>query len=177
MEHKQNKPTYKKDFQDDYINYLLRLFENEDKRLSIIEGKISQLINQSGLIISIVVFIIPLFYDKLSNLCLCIKIALGLVFLTTIVLIGISIFKASEVLKVHKFRYTDTSVITLKQEFNKLKDFKNEYINDLIYSIDNNKAINDIKANILIKSNKFFIYGVYGLIGLAISLLVAFFIF
>lgn len=168
-------PKFKKEFQDDYIQYLLRLFENEDKRLSVIEAKISQLISQSGLIISIVAFIVPLFYDNLKDLNLCSKIFLGVVFLTTVVLIGISIFRASEVLKVYKFNYSDCSTLTLQQDFKKLKDFKTDYINDLMHSINNNRVQNNKKATILIQANKFFIYGIYGLICLTITLLVMFF--
>lgn len=168
-------PKFKKEYQDDYIQYLLRLFENEDKRLSVIEGKISQLINQSGLIISIVAFIIPLFYDNLKNLHLCPKIILGVIFLSTVGLIGVSIFKASEVLKVYKFNYSDCSVITLQKDFKKLKHFKTEYINDLIYSLENNRGLNDKKATILIRANKFFILGTYGLICLTIFLILIFF--
>ena len=44
---------------DEYISYLLRLFDNEDNRMNKLEGKITQLIAQSGLIISIITFIIP----------------------------------------------------------------------------------------------------------------------
>lgn len=166
---------YNKDLQDDYIGYLLRLFDNEDKRLNIIEGKISQLINQSGLIISIVAFIIPLFYDKFSCINLYLKVAMGTLFILTIIFVGLSIYNASEILKIHKFKYTDCSVKTLEKEFKKTHHFKDEYISDLIYSINSNRVLNDVKGNILIRSNKFFIYGIYSLILLAVLLLVAFY--
>ena len=58
---------YKEELHNDFIDYLLRIFENENKRLDVIESKISQLIAQSGIIISIISFIIPFMYDKLSN--------------------------------------------------------------------------------------------------------------
>ena len=125
---------YNKDLLDDYINYLLRLFQNEDSRLNIIESKVSQLISQSGLIISIISFIIPLFYDKLNCLDLGFKIVLGLMFVLTIIFLGLSIFKAGGIFKIYKFKYSDCSVETLKKNFEKSENFKEEYISDLICS-------------------------------------------
>lgn len=174
---KKNKIKFNKDLLDDYVSYLLRIFENEDRRLNIIESKITRLIGQSGLMISIIAFIIPLFYDKLNCLNLPFKITLGLIFIITILLIGVSIYSASEVLKIHKFNYADCSVETLKKDFKKGQDFKEEYIADLIYSINNNRKLNDIKGTILIKANKFFIYGVYSLIILAILLLLGYYFY
>lgn len=166
---------YNKNLLNDYINYLSRLFENEDSRLNVIEGKISQLIGQSGLIISIISFIIPLFYDKLNCLDLGFKIVLGLVFVLTIIFLGLSIFKASAIFKINKFKYADCSVETLKKNFKKSKNFKEEYISDLIYSINNNKGLNNTKGSILIWANRFFIYGIYSLILLSILLIIGYY--
>lgn len=172
-----NKQKYNKDLLDDYLGYLLRIFENEDKRLNIIEGKVSQLINQSGLIISLIAFIIPLFYDKLNVLFLTYKVVLGISFVLTIFLIGLSIYHSSKIFRIHKYKYADCSVDTLKKNFKKAQDFKEEYISDLIYSIENNQRLNDVKGSILIKANMFFIYGIYSLILLALLLLTAFYFF
>ncbi|WP_031445855.1 hypothetical protein [Arenibacter algicola] len=166
---------YNKDLLDDYINYLLRLFQNEDSRLNIIENKVSQLISQSGLIISIISFIIPLFYDKLNCLDLGFKIVLGLMFVLTIIFLGLSIFKASGIFKIYKFKYSDSSVETLKKNFEKSESFKEEYISDLIYSINNNKALNNTKGSILIWANRFFIYGIYSLILLSFLLIIGYY--
>jgi hypothetical protein len=57
------------DFNDQHVNYLLRIFENEENRLNKLENKITQIIAQSGLIISIITFIIPLFYETLKCIC------------------------------------------------------------------------------------------------------------
>ena len=81
---------------DEYISYLLRLFDNEDNRMNKLEGKITQLIAQSGLIISIITFIIPLFYDSLKCISIGPKILLGATFLVTVILLCISIFYASK---------------------------------------------------------------------------------
>ena len=166
---------YNKDLLDDYINYLLRLFQNEDSRLNIIESKVSQLISQSGLIISIISFIIPLFYDKLNCLDLGFKIVLGLMFVLTIIFLGLAIFKASGIFKINKFKYSDCSVETLKKNFEKSENFKEEYISDLIYSINNNKALNNTKGSILIWANRFFIYGIYSLILLSFLLIIGYY--
>jgi len=48
------KEQTEKQLSDEYISYLLRLFDNEDRRMNKLESKITQLIAQSGLIISIV---------------------------------------------------------------------------------------------------------------------------
>lgn len=172
---KKNELKQNKDLLDDHINYLLRIFENEDKRLIIIENKVTQLINQSGLIISIIAFIIPLFYDKLNCVNVYIKTSLGSIFIITIILIGISIYIASGIFKIHKFQYADCSEDTLKKEFKKVKDFKKEYISDLDYCISKNRGLNNEKGSILIKANKLFIFGIYSLILLAIMLIITYF--
>lgn len=166
---------YKKTLQDDYIQYLLRLFENEDKRQNVIEGKISQLINQSGLIISIIAFIIPLLYDKLNTLNICFKLLIGVVFIITISLIGFSIYFSSRILRINKFNYADCSPSTVKKEFDKDREFKDEYIDDLIYSLGKNKGVNDSKGTILMKSNRLFVYGLYGVVIQAIILIIAYY--
>ncbi|GAA3569783.1 hypothetical protein [Snuella lapsa] len=170
-EKNKKKETHQKNqLLDDKISYLLRLFENEDKRLTIIENKITHLIGQSGLIISIIAFIIPLFYDKLNNINICTKIGLGLIFILTIILLGLSIYKASEIFKINKFQYADCSPETVNKEFRKIKDFKIEYISDLDYCINKNKGLNNRKGSILIEANHLFIYGIYTLTLLAILL-------
>lgn len=176
LENEEKELKYNKNLLDDYINYLLRLFENEDSRLNIIEGKISQLIGHSGLIISIISFIIPLFYDKLNCLVLGFKIALGLVFVLTIISLGLSIFKASGILKINKFKYADCSVETLKKKFKKSENFKEEYISDLIFSINNNKSLNNTKGSILISANRFFVFGIYSFILLSILLVIGYYL-
>lgn len=160
---------------DEYISYLLRLFDNEDRRMNKLESKITQLIAQSGLIISIVTFIIPLFYDSLKCINLTLKVILALTFLVTIILLCISIFYASKIFNIKNFKYADCSEETVRSGHRKVSEFKKEYIDDLIFSIDRNRGLNNIKGTILLKSNKFFAFGIYFLVGLTTELLVVFF--
>ena len=165
---------YKEELHNDFIDYLLRIFENENKRLDVIESKISQLIAQSGIIISIFSFIIPFMYDKLSNENCLFKVAIVLLFFTTLLLFGISIHNASKVYKVSDFKYMDCSPETVDEKFDSENDFKNEYINDLKNSIKNNKKTNNKKASKLITANLYFKLGVYSLILLSLILVINF---
>lgn len=157
---------------DEYISYLLRLFDNEDRRMNKLESKITQLIAQSGLIISIVTFIIPLFYDSLKCIRLELKITLASTFLVTVILLCISIFYASKIFNIKNFRYADCSEETVRNGHKKILDFKKEYIDDLIFSIDRNRGLNNTKGTILLKSNRLFAFGIYFLVGLTIELLI-----
>ena len=168
------KEQIEKQLNDEYISYLLRLFDNEDRRMNKLESKITQLISQSGLIISIVTFIIPLFYDSLKCIRLELKITLALTFLITVILLCISIFYASKIFNIKKFRYADCSEETVRNG-HKILEFKKEYIDDLIFSIDRNRGLNNTKGTILLKSNRLFAFGIYFLVGLTIELLVVFF--
>ena len=162
---------------DEYISYLLRLFANEDNRMNKLEGKITQLIAQSGLIISIITFIIPLFYDSLKCISIGPKILLGATFLVTVILLCISIFYASKIFNIKKFKYSDCSEETVRKGHKKMPEFKKEYIDDLIFSIKRNRGLNNTKGSILLKSNKLFAFGIYFLVALTIELLiVSFFI-
>lgn len=165
---------YKQELHQDFIEYLLRLFENENKRLEVIESKISQIISQSGIIISLVSFLIPFLYDRLVNENCLSKIIISLLFLVSISLFGLSIYQASKVYKVSSFTYMDCSPNTINQKYKTIEDFKNEYIEDLKKSIENNKKTNNKKATHLINANYFFVFGIYSLIFLSIILVIRF---
>ncbi|SNR45454.1 hypothetical protein SAMN04488009_1859 [Maribacter sedimenticola] len=170
------KGQIEKQLNDEYISYLLRLFDNEDSRMNKLESKITQLIAQSGLIISIVTFILPLFYDSLKCIFLELKVVLALTFLVTILLLCTSIFYASKIFNIQKFKYADCSEETVRCGHKKVSEFKKEYIDDLIFSIDRNRGLNNTKGTILLKSNKLFAFGIYFLVALTIELLIVSFI-
>lgn len=160
------------DFQQSIIQYLDRLYENEDKRLEIIESKVSQLIAQSGIVISLISFLIPLMYDKLLEANCIFKILLFMTFMLMLFYLGKSIFEASKIQKVSSFRYMDCSPMTIDQVFDSHEKFNAEYISDLRKSIENNKKVNNKKAEILMNANRFFIYGIFCVMFLSAILMI-----
>ena len=105
------------------------------------------------------------------------KILLGATFLVTVILLCISIFYASKIFNIKKFKYSDCSEETVRKGHKKMPEFKKEYIDDLIFSIKRNRGLNNTKGSILLKSNKLFAFGIYFLVALTIELLiVSFFI-
>ncbi len=157
-----NKNTkFRKEFLNDYIDFCLRRFENEKNRMIVIERKIYQLLNNSGVIVSIIAIFGTILYNQItfsfwSNM------TFLLIFLITLFPIGKSIYIARGIFKSDKFTYMDLSPKqTFAKNFKTIDEFKNDYIHDLIHSIDQNKKTNNLKASILIKSNQWFAIGLY----------------
>ncbi|MCG7280373.1 hypothetical protein MHJ94_03595 [Chryseobacterium taklimakanense] len=156
------------------IQYLTRLFDNEEKRLVVIESKITQLISQSGVVISLIAFLVPFLYERLITSNCLIKVGFSLLFILTVTLLGFSIYTASKIFNVKKFRYMDCDTASVTQNFDTIEEFNSEYISDLKNSIENNNKVNNEKANILLKSHFYFVRGLYSLITLTIILILNF---
>jgi cell division protein FtsL len=104
------------------------------------------------------------------------KILMIITFILAVFFIGFSIYNASEIFNIKKFKYADCDEDTVKANHKNLNDFNKEYINDLIYSIKRNRNLNNSKGTILLKSNRYFATGIYTLIFLIIELLIGIFV-
>ncbi len=62
--------------------------------------------------------------------------------------------------------------MTIDQVFDSHEKFNAEYISDLRKSIENNKKVNNKKAEILMNANRFFIYGIFCVMFLSAILMI-----
>ena len=145
-----NKNTkFRREFLNNYIDFCLRRFENEDNRMLIIERKIYQLLNNSGIIVSIIAIFGTILYNQIT-LSFWSDMAFLLIFLITLFPIGKSIFIARKIFKSDLFPYMDLSPKqTFAKNFKTIDEFKNDYIHDLIHSIDHNELSKELLSHYL----------------------------
>ena len=138
---------------DKHLEYLKERYSYEEQRQSIIDNKLSQITGQSGIIFGIVGLFIPLFYGSLSQLPVIMKIILSfLLFISFISFVGSIIYSAKS-LNIRKFSYSTTSTKTVLKNHQSEQEFVEEEIKDLIYSINHNLELNNIKGTYLNKAH------------------------
>jgi hypothetical protein len=130
--------------------YLMDLESEENLRQNIIESKTSQLIGQTGIIFSLLSLFIPTYGDKFKDLPIPFQIFILLVFVLTMASYLLTIFHATKYLNVKKYFYGRRSINTIKASYLLDDDFKREEIRDLVYIIERNTKVNNLKAGDLI---------------------------
>ena len=152
-------------------DYLRNLYIEENDRQSIVEGKQSQLLGQSSVILSLVGLFIPMYMDKLSSVTSYLQVALIVIFLLTLFFYFRTIFFSSRHLNAAAANYQRLSAGTVNDHFDSKAAFHEEEIRDMLTCIDCNKQINDTKVVNLQKAYRNFTIANVCTAILAVSLL------
>lgn len=165
--------TYDKKLTPIHIEFLKDLEQHEEHRLSGIEGKLSSIIGQSGIIFTLIALFIPLFLDDLNHVALPLKIIYSVLFVLGLCFFTKSILSASATLKINDFPYARPDINSAFDKDNDSKAvFYRELVKDLITTIDINTASNTKKGHNLMVGHRFFVFGLttMGLLGLIIAI-------
>lgn len=125
------------------------LLDRENERKTTIENKSSQLLSQSGLVISLVAIIIPLLISNISKLHIIITIIIAIIFIISITLFTNAIFHTASLTKVKEWEYMDTSIDSTRHNFVQNFEFEQELIKDYNQSYQRNLDLNNQKADYL----------------------------
>lgn len=140
--------------------YLKEIENEENKRLNIIENKTSQLISQTGLIFSLLSLFIPFIIDKVLDLNVILKILFIIVLVFAYLFYILTINNAIKNFNVKNFKYGKNSPNSiLSQQELSIKKFMIMEIKDSLITINNNIAINNVKATNLISAFNSFRFG------------------
>lgn len=134
-------------------NYLKNLEDEESSRLTLIEGKTSQLISQTGIIFSLLSLFVPILIDKATDLHFLVKLLLLILLILAFCFYMLTIRNALKNFNVKNFTYSKPSpknVLNLQN--NSLDIFYAEEVRDLLYCINENLKINNKKATNLLHS-------------------------
>jgi len=136
-----------------HMAFLYKLDEDENNRLTLLEGKTSQLIAQTGIIFSLLSLFVPLLIDKVVGMQTYIKVILLLILLLAFCCYMLTIKNALKNFKVTNFPYSKPSaknVITFQRK--PMAEFYCEVIKDILYGLQINKKLNNTKASNLLHS-------------------------
>lgn len=162
---------YREGVSECHLETLNELYENEEQRGQAIEAKLSTLINNSGIILALIAFIVPLLYDHSAKIECCFKSVIIAVFVLCLAFILYGVFIAAKTLNSAKFVYHRFSAKSVLKDTGNKEEFLRDKIIYLEKFIQANTNTNNTRANILIKSQRFFKYGLL-LIG-ALSIILA----
>jgi len=135
---------------------LKALYQEENDRQNILEGKSSQLTGQTGVIFSLLGLFIPMYFDKFSHLVTWLQVALVLLFAGTLLFYLGTLFYSTKYLNVDHFQYMRRTAGTVTEQYNTEDDFLIEEAKDLIHSIKHNTTVNDRKAEYLVSAYRSF---------------------
>lgn len=137
--------------------FLQSIENKEDSRLDLLENKTSQLVTQTGIIISLLSLFVPIFMGKIFDQNIFFRIAVFVMFALAIWLYVLTIHRATKNYDVEKYVYSRPSPENvLKYQDKPLDDFTAIEIKDLLWSINQNEKTNNKKADNLIYSNRTF---------------------
>ncbi len=157
------------------LQYLKDLDTQENDRQSIIETKTSQLIGQTGIIFSLLSLFIPTYIDKFEDVNAIFKLCCVASFIITLSFYLLTIYHATKYLNIHRYKYGQRSATTVMKSYEKKKDFKVEEVKDLLFCIDRNTQVNNLKAGNLINAYRCFKLGNIFIGILSICLLLSFY--
>jgi len=163
---------YKKGVSEDHLKYLEGIYLYHKDRNGTIENKLSQISNQSGLILTLISLYIPIFYNKLLSFNPIFKLFVLIVFLLGFTLLMISIVKSRNFLNISKYKYVVNDSLTVFKDHTTKAAFVKEQIEDYLFAIKENSKITNEKGSILIVANKFFTGGLITIAVLSLSLII-----
>jgi hypothetical protein len=134
-------------------DFLVRLQENEDKRLESIDSKTSQLIAQTGIIFSLLGLFLPVMMDKATELNIWIKSILIALLILAACFYLLTIHNALRNYRISKYRYGRpgaNNVINFKDK--STEEFIAEEIRDILSCINLNIHNNNRKGTNLLHS-------------------------
>lgn len=167
----ENTYHYREAVSEYHLETLNEIYNNEEQRGQAIEGKLSTLINNSGIILALIAFIIPLLYDHSSKINCCLKLIILALFIISLVLIVSGVFIAAKTLNSSNFIYHRISARSILSDTGNRREFIRDKIICIAKFIKANTNTNNARANILIKAQWCFKYGLL-LIGV-LSLILA----
>lgn len=172
---KEHSYYYRDGVSECHLETLNEIYNNEGQRGQAIESKLNTLINNSGIILALIAFIVPLLYDHSAKIDCCLKSVVIVLFILCLGLIVSGIFIATRTLNSGNFIYYRISAKSILSDMGN----KEEFIRDKITCIEKytkaNTETNNARASILIKAQWCFKYGLL-LIGI-LSLILAVFTF
>lgn len=137
----------------EHRDFLLRLEENEHKRLDSIEAKTSQLIAQTGIIFSLLGLFIPIMMDKAASLSVNKKVFIISLLILASFFYLLTIHNALKNFWITKFKYirpSPNNVLNLKDA--SLEDFLIEEVKDILNGNRQHVHINNKKGSNLLHS-------------------------
>ncbi len=167
----ENTYHYREGVSECHLETLNEIYNNEELRGQAIEAKLSSLINNSGIILTLIAFIIPLVYDYSSKINCCLKSIILALFVISLVLIVMGVFIAAKTLNSGNFVYHRISARSILSDTGNRREFIRDKIICIGKFIKANTDTNNARANILIKAQWCFKYGLL-LIGV-LSLILA----
>lgn len=152
------KYEYQKKASREHLQYLKELLEFQRDRQSTIENKTSQLVGQSSVVFSLVGLFVPIFYDKFLTSPLVARILLVLIFLIAFLFYLFTIIHSTRTLLINRYTYATGDTKTVLSNLS-IKEFIEEQVKDLIFSIQVNSYSNDLKGTNLILAHRTFSIG------------------
>ena len=142
------------------IDYLKNIYDEENARQPVLEGKCSQNIANSGIFLTLIGLLIGILSNTQSDVNVWVKILLVFIIILITVLNIICIIYALKALDPLQYPYARGNPNNVNQ-FSTRTTFEQEIVNDYIYCIDTNMSLNNKKANLLIHSRKAYVFGIY----------------
>ncbi|GEM65886.1 hypothetical protein SF1_38680 [Sphingobacterium faecium NBRC 15299] len=142
----------------EHRDFLLRLEDQEEKRLESIENKTSTLIAQTAIVFSILGLFLPFIIDKMSSIHLIIKFLITFCLLSCCFFYILTIINAIKNYSINDFKYVRPSANNVLIFKEKQADFVSEEVRDLLFAIPRNRHINNEKGTNLLHSYNSFKY-------------------
>jgi len=155
---------------DDKIEYLKNLYEEENDRQKIVEGKCAQIISNSGIFLSLIGLLITILFNTRDAMHPIIKIILAISITLIIVLYIISMINGLQGINPFKYYYARGSSDTA-EKFTDITKFKEERVGDYLFCIKRNHELNTQKLEFLGKARTAFVRGIYMTGGLTFILM------
>lgn len=172
----ENQYHYRDGISECHWETLNEIYDNEEQRGQAIEAKLSTLLSNSGIILALIAFIIPLLYDLSSKISCYLKSTILVFFVISLVLIILSVFKSAKTLNSSNFRYHRFKAKSILSDTGDRREFIKNKIVLIEGFINKNMKTNDSRANILIEAQRYFKYGLLfiGLLSLILAALTFF---
>lgn len=167
-------PVTTVDIADRYLSYLKELDSYQKERKATIENKNSQLVGQASIVTSIFSLFVPLLIDSFNSINIIVKVCLSILFLGILSHYILTISHAIRTLKINKYKYSNrsTSTITKVNRANTEIDFLNEEISDLVFTVNQNSKIDNIKGENLIYATRSFEIANFGFALLTVLIII-----
>jgi hypothetical protein len=157
---------------EEKLEYLRAIEDQEHARMTAIESKTSQLIGMTSIIFTLIGIFVSNYLTKLNSLPNWLQIVMIILFLLSLAFYVNTIFQASRYMEVNKHFYGQRSASTVCKKFEDANAFKVEEVKDLIYVIQRNTKVTNLKINYLLYGYRSFKVATLGVGALSIVMLV-----
>lgn len=143
------------------LDYLKALDQQEATRLSTIESKLSQLVGQTGIMLTLLGLFISNYLGKAAAWPSYFKFALIIFFFICLFFYLATVYQATKHFNIINYRYGQRDASTVKKKFGSKESFQLEELKDLMYSIEQNTGLNNSKGDDLMYSYRSFQIGTF----------------